>query len=529
MPGDDPLTNSSSPFITEAAFHEAIRQSPRDDVPRLVYADWLDEQGDPRGEFIRIQCERARLPWYDPRCRPLLRRERELLAEHRVAWSKDPPILGAKVRFERGFPYHISLNADRFLEHAAAIFELAPIQSAYLNVTDSDWDRLAECVELKRIRSLSLQCGISFSPKVFSSQLDGLCKLDLREANVDDKTLSMAFESPVFGKLMSLWFPNRSFDPGLLGRLAQSPMGQKLTEIHMPFLRQSDRAVPHLLQLLSQGNIEGLGLPNVSAFNDGRIWELLASENLGSLKVLKMDHGYFSEAELFGVLSAAGLEGLEELHLKNCRLTEDGADLPTSLNSGLTNLKALNLANTPCQALGTELLKSDAMKNLIWLRMEGSPIGVEGMRGLVASGCLSRFGDLWLRNCSLTGTELMPLVEAGDWGTLDEIDWSLNPFGNEGLQLLANCPHLKQIRKLSLYRCGIESRGAEALATSTYASGLEELNLDHNQIEEAGADALADSPYLENLQLLSMRKNQISQKTQQKLQQRFGKLRLLFD
>ena len=29
----------------EEAFAESIRESPDDDTPRLIYADWLDEQG----------------------------------------------------------------------------------------------------------------------------------------------------------------------------------------------------------------------------------------------------------------------------------------------------------------------------------------------------------------------------------------------------------------------------------------------------------------------------------------------------
>ena len=37
------------------AFLQAIRDAPDDDAPRLIYADWLDERGDPRGEFIRVQ------------------------------------------------------------------------------------------------------------------------------------------------------------------------------------------------------------------------------------------------------------------------------------------------------------------------------------------------------------------------------------------------------------------------------------------------------------------------------------------
>ncbi len=38
----------------EAGFLAAIRAVPDDDATRLVYADWLDEQGRPGGDFLRI-------------------------------------------------------------------------------------------------------------------------------------------------------------------------------------------------------------------------------------------------------------------------------------------------------------------------------------------------------------------------------------------------------------------------------------------------------------------------------------------
>jgi uncharacterized protein (TIGR02996 family) len=48
----------------EEAFRAACQSAPDDDPARLVYTDWLDEQGDPRGEFIRVQAEMVRLPPY---------------------------------------------------------------------------------------------------------------------------------------------------------------------------------------------------------------------------------------------------------------------------------------------------------------------------------------------------------------------------------------------------------------------------------------------------------------------------------
>jgi uncharacterized protein (TIGR02996 family) len=43
----------------EAAFLQAIIAAPDDDSIRLVYADWLEERGDCRGEFLRLLHQRA--------------------------------------------------------------------------------------------------------------------------------------------------------------------------------------------------------------------------------------------------------------------------------------------------------------------------------------------------------------------------------------------------------------------------------------------------------------------------------------
>ena len=51
----------------EAGFLAAIRDEPEDDGPRLSFAGWLEGQGDPRGEFLRIQCALARLDEDGPR------------------------------------------------------------------------------------------------------------------------------------------------------------------------------------------------------------------------------------------------------------------------------------------------------------------------------------------------------------------------------------------------------------------------------------------------------------------------------
>src|SRR5262249_46940199 len=91
--------------MTDAdAFLRAIIENPNDDGPRLVYADWLEESGNPRGEFIRVQCEKARIPmplgcqmlstghkpeWCDA-CR-VMRREHALLFDNTKAFLEGLP------------------------------------------------------------------------------------------------------------------------------------------------------------------------------------------------------------------------------------------------------------------------------------------------------------------------------------------------------------------------------------------------------------------------------------------------------
>jgi uncharacterized protein (TIGR02996 family) len=63
------------------SFLEAIRADPDDDTPRLVFADWLDENKQPdRAALIRTQIERDRLAADDDRQSDLQARELRLLA-----------------------------------------------------------------------------------------------------------------------------------------------------------------------------------------------------------------------------------------------------------------------------------------------------------------------------------------------------------------------------------------------------------------------------------------------------------------
>jgi len=139
------------------AFLRTIGERPDDDGPRLVFADWLEEQGDPLGEFIRSQCERLHLPTPEAR-RGLARREDELLQAHQREWRHSLPKIEAVQwgPFRRGFVYNLRVDtADRFLAHAATIFAAAPIDEVWFTgLNAAGAARLAASPELRRLRVL---------------------------------------------------------------------------------------------------------------------------------------------------------------------------------------------------------------------------------------------------------------------------------------------------------------------------------------------------------------------------------------
>lgn len=167
-----------------------VLENPFDDAPRLVMADWLEENGEPeRAEFIRVQYELARTPeWINlkyeeidvtsfvrygegasvkhlitggdqnPRWVALRHRERELLdgtlglgvgalpivegmtrtnyaGRGGYGWfaRETPNVPGIVAEFRRGFIESITLTCDDFMRHTGAIFAAAPVVEVRLS------------------------------------------------------------------------------------------------------------------------------------------------------------------------------------------------------------------------------------------------------------------------------------------------------------------------------------------------------------------------------------------------------------
>jgi uncharacterized protein (TIGR02996 family) len=124
-------------------FIRAIINSPDDDVPRLAFADFLDEHGQrERAEFVRCQCriaaltdDRTRDDCQCPRCleiAALRRRERELLDANFSRWSEPVWSLVRRgnpgIAFSRGFVSRVTLDWESWREHGGVILESCPIR-----------------------------------------------------------------------------------------------------------------------------------------------------------------------------------------------------------------------------------------------------------------------------------------------------------------------------------------------------------------------------------------------------------------
>ena len=135
--GDRPQQRSTPAalFMTHVAFVQAITENPEDDSPRLVYADWLDEHGQPeRAEFIRVQCQLARVATGDPRRSRLEAREQELLSGHVEEWARPLPravrALATSSRLTRLTTLHLS--ACGIDDEACRVVAAAPWASLHV-------------------------------------------------------------------------------------------------------------------------------------------------------------------------------------------------------------------------------------------------------------------------------------------------------------------------------------------------------------------------------------------------------------
>lgn len=162
-----------SPVTTDGdALRRAVLADPDEDTPRLIYADWLDENGQPdRAGFIRAQIEAVRAGPSGLRARAAEDRAERLRAANRGAWARSVRhVLGA--HFERGFVGRVEVEPQSFVPHAAALFAAEPVQALKVFRFQSTTGFVPlrpvfELPELGRVRRLEFASGLGLTPEEF--------------------------------------------------------------------------------------------------------------------------------------------------------------------------------------------------------------------------------------------------------------------------------------------------------------------------------------------------------------------------
>ena len=124
--------------VEEAALLGTVIDHPEDDAPRLVYADWCQEDGqEARAEFIRLQVRLAAMSPADHERLEVEARTATLLRKHEAEWCESfPKWAQSSAIHRRGFVEILNLTGNDFVGKARSMFRKAPVVAARLRQVD---------------------------------------------------------------------------------------------------------------------------------------------------------------------------------------------------------------------------------------------------------------------------------------------------------------------------------------------------------------------------------------------------------
>jgi uncharacterized protein (TIGR02996 family) len=386
---------------TEQALYQSVLDAPDDDAPRLVFADWLEEHGQPeRAEFIRVQLAQEGEPEYGPRWRELEKRSRALLKGHRRQWGLAPDGLAWAPEFRRGFVESVCTTARDFADRPDELFARAPLRSLRITVRNEVEDELPE-----GFRSPELRQALDQSLGAFRV------------------ILARRFRSPALRRLRHLYVT--SLTRTEVAALAGSPYADGLTELGFGNWSSQETSLREVFHSRRLRRVESLLLDGFLLGGESVLQDLVASPlarqlvrlevvrpwapeevralveapALRDLRTLRLFNHYFGRCTLPQIArTLAGSALLPRLHtlgLKGTRGSKpvgprQGDDTARCLarSPGAAGLRVLDLSDTTLSDTGARaLLESPHLGNLWWLGIRGG-----GLSRLMLTALRRRFG-----------------------------------------------------------------------------------------------------------------------------------------
>ncbi|HEU0031306.1 MAG TPA: TIGR02996 domain-containing protein [Kofleriaceae bacterium] len=446
-----PIAPPSDPI--ERALRDAVLEAPRDDDgPRLAYADWLLERGDPRGELIVAQCTRARLEASGDRTsdvhRRAWRRERKLIRTHIDAWFGP---YGSTRHFSgtlvRGFLGELAI-APHKLRERWPVFQHEPLETLRLTmpkhpVTVEDLRWIAAQPELRALRQLEIVH-------------------ELGTISFDAARLWPLLVSDVDATGDAVDAPRLRWREAITGFVYSE--GYEARPAPMPSIAAIARSLP--------ATVRGLGVYRRDLV-DADVAPLLAGRSLEDLSLSTLEASGVAE------LARARQPALRTLWLTTA---SEGLDAPLADSAVLATVDVLRSSNA-----SPELVRSLASRRLRGLSLYGRrPRAV--LAPLLAGTVVHDLEQL----CLGLDVDAATLLEGTAFRTLGRLDLDWSKLGNAGARVLAAMPELATLAELSLQGCEIRDPGAMALLEAPFLDELVELDVRDNPIGDRTAARLVE-------------------------------------
>jgi uncharacterized protein (TIGR02996 family) len=363
-------------------FLRAIIENPTDDPPRLAYADWLHEQGDPRGEFIRVQCELEPLDFDSPQRDKLWERSSELFKEYGKEWTKPYGKPGLDAGFRRGFVASLGASAKTFLKHAEALRDQGPLEQLRVESFDpktrrEQFEHLAACPTLTHLRTLQLSSNevddeevaiLAKSP--FLTNLRGLIVVG---GKMGPKGMIALANSLTLANLTSLLVPNNPLTEKGAIALAASRTLRNLQSLALSSTGIGDAGLAALAGSSVVAQVKSLDVrgnyytdPNKTDISQRGVAAIADSPHFSKLESLDLTRNPFGDAGALAIAKSPHLKNLKKLDLSDCAITHVGAKALATAK-GLVSLEELDLGgsrNTIDYRAAEALAKSPRLKKL---------------------------------------------------------------------------------------------------------------------------------------------------------------------
>ncbi len=465
---------------------QAIRATPDDDAPRLVYADWLQQQGQAeRAQLVRTQLQRAQLPRWDPQHLRLELAERAILADHEQRWRSELPALEDVVwgSYRRGFVDRVGFRRD-----VSELAEDLQVAAEHLPLTGIAvcWPRLSDAPPLER--------------------LPGVRRLIVYGAMMREEDLQWLLDAPLLTALHTLDLVDSGMGDRALGQLLASDRLAGLHTLRVPLSRAGDPVVSRLVNATGLTGLTALDLSVATSDElgsggrdeptlSGRGVEALAQWP-GLLQLRSLDlSGHQIEAEgLAALLASPLIANLQQLCVRNITFgTLRGAF--AGANPAL-RLQVLNISENRDLDLATaeEMAQATCLSELKVLEMNHvfEWNGAEPFRRLVQAPWFDSLRVLEASDAPAL-IDPLPARRPANLRTL-RVAESYQDFEADSFQRLANAPGLDSLLEIDLTESYVGDEVCDCFARATGLQGLLCLDLYDADLSDEAVERLVGSP-----------------------------------